>query len=154
MYALFHLDTKQVIPLGDEQLIPQFVQSYYAAQAAILSGKRDAAAKAYQELLFAYSQLAASSLGRAHKELAHEQVQHIYEDITKLPSDEQNEDSNARLNNLTIKDYFMLGAFAFLIFMVLFFKPAYIGLATAEQQNSAPQWVGTQTEYTIAQGGM
>src|SRR3989338_2549379 len=113
MYALFHLDTKQVIPLGDEQLIPQFVQSYYAAQATIASGKRDAAAKAYQELLLVYSQLSARSLGRPHKELAHEQVQRIYDGIAKLSSGEQNDDGNSLLSNLTIKDYFMLGAFAF-----------------------------------------
>ena len=71
--------------MPDEQLIPEFVQAYYASQKALESGDRALATKAYADLLAAYKKLLTSSLDRVHKELAHEQVMLIHQSIQAIP---------------------------------------------------------------------
>lgn len=144
--------------LSDEQLIPAFVQAYYAAQAALNSGDRQAAMKAYQDVLAAYKQLAASALEKPHKELAHQQVKTIYDGLSAMPSittptPAQSSPPEARGPGFGARDYLTIGFFAVLIVMVLFFKPEYIGLAFADiPGGSPPQWRGGQTEFTLPAG--
>lgn len=144
--------------MGDEQLIPSFVQAYYSAQAALSSGDRAAATKAYQGLLDAYKLLAASALEKPHKELAHQQVKTIYDGLTNLPRLDtpvpaQQSEVAQRPGGFGTRDYLTIGFFAVLIVMVLFFKPEYIGLAFADiPGGSPPQWRGGQTEFTLRAG--
>jgi hypothetical protein len=136
--------------MADEQLIPQFVQSFYAAQSAVQSGERQSALTAYNNLLTQYKAIAASSLEKPHKDLAHQQVQSIYADLAKLataPAPVSTVIEPGFFGSFGARDYVTIGFFAVLIMLVLFFKPEYIGLSTYEPVNSAPVWVGTETLY-------
>lgn len=146
--------------LLDEQLIPQFVQSFYSAQAAVETGDRSKALAAYQDLLLQYKQIASSTLERAHKELAHRQVQSVYAGLAGLPVKTSLPVQDVRslvtepgfLSSLGVRDYVTVGVFAVLIMLVLFFKPEYIGLAAYEGGNAPPQWVGATASYAAQVG--
>ena len=159
-----------------DSLIPQFVQSYYAAQAAVETGDRTKALAAYQQLLGDFKQISASNLERPHKELAHQQVQSIYASVVELPatSSKASESSapssmpisqvtsgssvdalmsqQSFMGSLGAKDFVTIGVFAMLIMLVLFFKPEYIGLSTVDVGNHAPDWIGTTTLFDMQVG--
>ncbi len=162
-----------------DSLIPQFVQSYYAAQAAVETGDRTKALAAYQQLLGDFKQISASNLERPHKELAHQQVQSIYASVVALPANVSKASvsessvpvSSAPISQVTsgssvdalmsqpsfmgslgAKDFVTIGVFAMLIMLVLFFKPEYIGLSTVDVGNHAPDWIGTTTLFDMQVG--
>jgi len=206
--------------LGEETLIPQFVQLFYAAQSAVSSGDRAAATNAYRGLLAVYRQIHSSQLAKPHKDLAHQQVTAVYNSVSgmtkvsvpKTPAVQRNILTNAattpitpktparniltnapitptsppqtptqtniltnapattphppipaepepiqgpgntRILGLQPKDFVVMGFFAALILLVMFFKPAYIGLAVYEDFNSAPEWIGVTSEFQMAEG--
>ena len=184
--------------LAEEQLIPTFVQAYYAAQQAIESGNRAAATQAYQNLLEIYKQIAKSPLAQPHKELAHGQIESVYQAVagmakvtkiqptptpqptptkppitipptTSIPVPKTTriqyppvdpgkkpqpiQPTSPRMFGLKPRDFVMLGFFAMIIVLVLFFKPAYIGLLSyADADNAAPEWRGSVTEFSLSAG--
>jgi hypothetical protein len=134
----------------DEQLIPRFVQSFYAAQAAVQLGDRQKGLTAYSDLLAQYKVIAASKLEKPHKDLAHQQVQSIYADLARLatsPTPRSEVVEPGFFGSFGARDYVTIGFFAVLIMLVLFFKPEYIGLSTYEEINQPPQWIGAETLY-------
>ena len=134
--------------MADEQLIPRFAQSFYAAQAAVQLGDRQQALAAYNELLSQYKAIASSTLEKPHKDLAHQQVQSIYVDLAKLATTPVSTIVEPGfLGSFGARDYITVGFFAVLIMFVLFFKPEYIGLTAYEEINLPPDWVGTETLY-------
>jgi hypothetical protein len=155
----------------DEQLIPQFVQLYYAAQSSIEAGDKAEATKAYQALLASYKTVSTSKLETPHKQLAHQQVKSMYEALAALPSNPipqqpirpqpfqpigpsplQPPSNPSFIGGLGTKDYMTIGVFVVLILAVLFVQPGFVGLATYEPTD-APQWMGTTTDFTFSSGG-
>ena len=148
------------------------MQAYYAAQTAVKSGDKAAATKAYQEVLSIYKQISGSQLAHPHKEIAHKQVQTIYDSVTGMPQVTQlpktpktnilptspivqpeTPKKSRGFFGLQTKDFITLGFFAGLIMLVLFFKPVYIGLVAYEDTaNTAPAWIGSVTELEMAVG--
>lgn len=142
----------------DDSLVPQFVQSYYAAQAALLTGNKAQAMSSYQGLLGLYKQIASSSLAKPHKDLAHQQVQSIYADLARMSTMSIKSEPVSQvaestfLSGLGLRDFATLGFFAVLIMLVLFFKPEYIGLTTYDVVNYPPEWTGKDMLFAAPVG--
>ncbi len=128
-----------------EELVKRFVDTYYMTGTYIDEGNKDAAADQYKRLIGAYNEIAAASIDRCHKELAHEQLRKTYSRLRGLGS-------QGAVGLFSGTPGVILAVALIAISFLIVLKPSIIGFVALEP-NSAPAWDGPRS-FELREAGL